>query len=225
MFLLFILFIRLLLLLLLFIRLLFHLHTVLLLLHILILDLALMLTYKWIWYVLFLFIFLFFHSLISLFLQFLFFLLPLFLFYMHYPPGNVRKLPETWGYAVVFTGYSGFLHQLQLASHDAVWQKKWKKNDIPKGKSLHTLLLLLHTLILDLVVMLTRKWISSLDNITCKMRVKDASFFTIWVASMVEWSNTLLTGCPCLCSIPRLQVPLNKRVASDFEMPGMISQM
>ena len=27
-------------------------------------------------------------------------------------------LPETWGKVVVFDGYSGFLHQLQLVSHD-----------------------------------------------------------------------------------------------------------
>ena len=34
------------------------------------------------------------------------------------PPGHVRKLPLTWGWAVVFVGYSGFLHYLQLASHE-----------------------------------------------------------------------------------------------------------
>ena len=33
-------------------------------------------------------------------------------------PGHVRVLPVTWGQAVVFAGCSGFLHQLQLASHD-----------------------------------------------------------------------------------------------------------
>ena len=33
-------------------------------------------------------------------------------------PGHVRKLPVTWGKAVVFAGYSGFLHYLQLASHE-----------------------------------------------------------------------------------------------------------
>ena len=33
-------------------------------------------------------------------------------------PGHVRKLPVTWGQAVVFAGYSGFLHYLQLASHE-----------------------------------------------------------------------------------------------------------
>ena len=30
----------------------------------------------------------------------------------------MRKLPVTWGYAMVFVGYSGFLHYLQLASHE-----------------------------------------------------------------------------------------------------------
>ena len=33
------------------------------------------------------------------------------------PPGHVRKLPVT---AVVFDGYSGFLHFLKLASHKIV---------------------------------------------------------------------------------------------------------
>ena len=36
-------------------------------------------------------------------------------------PDYVRKLPVTWDKAVVFAGYYGFLHQLQLAtdlSHD-----------------------------------------------------------------------------------------------------------
>ena len=33
-------------------------------------------------------------------------------------PGHARKLPVTWGHAVVFDGYSGFLHQLTLASHE-----------------------------------------------------------------------------------------------------------
>ena len=39
---------------------------------------------------------------------------------------SVRKLPVTWGWAVVFARNSGLLHQLQLASHDsaAIWQKK-----------------------------------------------------------------------------------------------------
>ena len=41
-------------------------------------------------------------------------------------PGHVRKFPVTYGLAVVFAGYSGFLHQLLLASHDLAvqWQKK-----------------------------------------------------------------------------------------------------
>ena len=30
----------------------------------------------------------------------------------------MRQLPVTWGWAVVFAGYSGFLHYLQLASHE-----------------------------------------------------------------------------------------------------------
>ena len=34
-----------------------------------------------------------------------------------------RKLPVTWGWAVVFAGSSGFLHQVQLASHDVA--VKW----------------------------------------------------------------------------------------------------
>ena len=40
-------------------------------------------------------------------------------------PGHVRKLPVTWCWAVVFTGYSGFLHYLQLASQELVtiWHK------------------------------------------------------------------------------------------------------
>ena len=33
-------------------------------------------------------------------------------------PGHVGKLPLTWGLGVVFAGYSGFLHNLQLASHE-----------------------------------------------------------------------------------------------------------
>ena len=38
-------------------------------------------------------------------------------------PGQVRKLPVTWGLVVVFSGSSSFLHLLQLASHDlaAIW--------------------------------------------------------------------------------------------------------
>ena len=33
-------------------------------------------------------------------------------------PGHVGKLPVTRSYVVVFAGYSGFLHYLQLASHE-----------------------------------------------------------------------------------------------------------
>ena len=33
-------------------------------------------------------------------------------------PGRVKKLPVTLGYAVVFSGYFGFLHHLQLASQN-----------------------------------------------------------------------------------------------------------
>ena len=36
--------------------------------------------------------------------------------------GQVRMLPATWGWAVVFTRYSGFLHQLKLAGHDWLGQ-------------------------------------------------------------------------------------------------------
>ena len=41
-------------------------------------------------------------------------------------PGQVRKLPVNCGWAVVFAGFSSFLHLLQLASHDlaAIWQRK-----------------------------------------------------------------------------------------------------
>ena len=40
-------------------------------------------------------------------------------------PRYVRKLPVTSGWAVVFAGYSGFLHCLQLASHElaTIWNK------------------------------------------------------------------------------------------------------
>ena len=43
--------------------------------------------------------------------------------------GHVRKLPVTWGKVVVFVGYSSFLHQSQLASHNLaeIWQKKGRK--------------------------------------------------------------------------------------------------
>ena len=55
-------------------------------------------------------------------------------------PGHVRKLPVTWGKAVVFAGYSSFFHQLQLASHDFVarWLKVMK-NKIPNYRILQTL--------------------------------------------------------------------------------------
>ena len=33
-------------------------------------------------------------------------------------PGFVMKLTVTWGYAVVFAAYSGFLHHLQLANYE-----------------------------------------------------------------------------------------------------------
>ena len=41
-------------------------------------------------------------------------------------PGAFEKVASDLGEAVVFAGYSGFFHQLQLASHDLVtiWQKK-----------------------------------------------------------------------------------------------------
>ena len=40
-------------------------------------------------------------------------------------PGQVRKLPVPWGKAVVFAGYSRFLHYLELASHElaTIWHK------------------------------------------------------------------------------------------------------
>ena len=42
------------------------------------------------------------------------------------PEHDMRKLPVTWCKAVVSAGYSGFLQQLQLASHElvAIWQKE-----------------------------------------------------------------------------------------------------
>ena len=50
-------------------------------------------------------------------------------------PGHVRKLPVTWGWAVVFAGYSGFLHYLQLASHElATIGINVTKNEIPNSK-------------------------------------------------------------------------------------------
>ena len=42
-------------------------------------------------------------------------------------PGQVRKLPVTQGQMVVFAaGYSVFLYQLQLASHDNMAEKGMK---------------------------------------------------------------------------------------------------
>ena len=47
-------------------------------------------------------------------------------------PGHVGKLPVTWGQAVVFAGYSGFFHYLQLASHElAIIGINVTKNKIP----------------------------------------------------------------------------------------------
>ena len=41
-------------------------------------------------------------------------------------PGHMSKLPVAWGEAVVFAGYSSFLHHIQLANHClvAMWQKR-----------------------------------------------------------------------------------------------------
>ena len=46
----------------------------------------------------------------------------------------VRKLPVTWGKAVFFAGYSGFLHYLQLASLElaAIWPKWDEKRNSKK---------------------------------------------------------------------------------------------
>ena len=53
-------------------------------------------------------------------------------------PGLVRKFPVTWGKAVVFAGYSGFLHYLQLASHElATIGINVTKNQIPNSKSVN----------------------------------------------------------------------------------------
>ena len=40
-------------------------------------------------------------------------------------PAHVRKLPVPWGKAVVFAGYSPFLHYLKRASHElaTIWHK------------------------------------------------------------------------------------------------------
>ena len=48
-------------------------------------------------------------------------------------PGHVRKLPVTWGWAVVLAGYSGFLHYLQLVSQGlARIGINMTRNEIPK---------------------------------------------------------------------------------------------
>ena len=50
---------------------------------------------------------------------------------------DVGKLPVTWGQAVFFAGYSGFLHYLQLASHElAIIGINVTKNKIPNSKIL-----------------------------------------------------------------------------------------
>ena len=36
---------------------------------------------------------------------------------------ETSELRVNLGWAVVFAGYSGFLHQLQLACHDLIWPK------------------------------------------------------------------------------------------------------
>ena len=46
-----------------------------------------------------------------------------------YNPGHIRKLPVTWGYGVVFTKYSCFLHQLKLASRN-MQKTQQKRNSI-----------------------------------------------------------------------------------------------
>ena len=50
---------------------------------------------------------------------------------------HVRKLPVTWGYMVVFAGYYGFLHRLQLVSHELTGIIKAEKvmNKIPNSKT------------------------------------------------------------------------------------------
>ena len=49
----------------------------------------------------------------------------------------------TWGWAVVFTGYSGFLHNLQLASHElATVGINVTKNEIPNPNPLDVALLI-----------------------------------------------------------------------------------
>ena len=53
--------------------------------------------------------------------------------------GHVGKLPVTWSEAVVFAGYSGFLHYLQLSSHElATIGINVTKNEIQIQKSSST---------------------------------------------------------------------------------------
>ena len=42
---------------------------------------------------------------------------------------QVGKLPVTWDVAVVFSGYSGFLHQKLLASHDLARNGRKRDNN------------------------------------------------------------------------------------------------
>ena len=52
-----------------------------------------------------------------------------------YLSDHVYELPVTWGSAVVFAGYSGFLHYLHLASHEvAIIGINVTKNKIPNPK-------------------------------------------------------------------------------------------
>ena len=55
-------------------------------------------------------------------------------------PGRVIKLPVAWDLAVAFVGYSSFLHQLQMASHDvtAIWPKKLRKTKFQISNSKET---------------------------------------------------------------------------------------
>ena len=53
------------------------------------------------------------------------------------PAWECEKVPSDLGYAVVFAGYSGFLHYLQLASHElATIGINVTKNEIPNSKFL-----------------------------------------------------------------------------------------
>ena len=51
-------------------------------------------------------------------------------------PGHVIKLPVTWGSATVFAGYSGFLHHIQLASHELATGINVTKSKIPNFKTI-----------------------------------------------------------------------------------------